>query len=79
MMTKHEHWALDEKEAEQMAKSITGVARHYPKVASSQKLIDWAMLFGTIGMAYVPRVMMTREIIEKTKKGQTSAEMAVAT
>jgi hypothetical protein len=78
MMTKHEHWALDEKEAEQMAKSVVAVARHYPKVASSQKLIDWAMLFGTIGMAYVPRVMMTREIIENTKKGKASAEMAVA-
>jgi hypothetical protein len=76
MMTKMDHWALDEQEADAMAKSVVNVARHYPKVASSQKLIDWTMLIGAIGMAYVPRVMMTREVLAKRNQPRTEDQYA---
>lgn len=79
LMTKHEHWAIEEAEADAMAKSVANVARHYPKVAGSQKLIDWAMLASTVGMMYVPRIMVSRDLIEQKRKGQTHAgDMAVA-
>lgn len=63
MLTQQPHWNIDEQEAEAMAKAVANVARHYPKVAGSQKLIDWTMLIGALGMAYVPRAMMTRDIM----------------
>lgn len=51
-----------------MAQSVANVARHYPKVASSQKLVDWSMLIGALGMAYVPRVMETQRVMKDRKR-----------
>lgn len=67
MLTKHEHWQLEEQEADAISKSVANVARHYPKVASSQKLVDWAMLVQTVGFMYVPRVMMSRDQVRENK------------
>jgi hypothetical protein len=72
MLTKMPHWAIDEQEAETMAKSVANVARHYPKVASSQKLVDWTMLIGALGMAYVPRVIETQRVLKERAKQERS-------
>lgn len=72
-MTKHDHWQMDEREADTIAKSIANVARHYPTIAKSQKLVDWAMLIQTVGILYVPRVLHSRGImkenVEREKQG----------
>jgi hypothetical protein len=68
MMTKMDHWMLKDDEAEAMAKSVVNVARHYPKVASSQKLVDWSMLIGALGMIYVPRAIETRDVLAKKRR-----------
>jgi hypothetical protein len=69
MMSKQPHWELEEKEADAIAASVSNVARHYPKIAKSQKLVDWVMLAQTLGFMYVPRVLMTRDVLaEKRKK-----------
>lgn len=70
---------MDDQEAENIAKSVVNVARHYPKVAGSQKLIDWSMLVGALGMAYVPRIMMVRDRLKKNgAKQNDSAENKMA-
>lgn len=68
MMTKHKHWELEEQEADAIAKSVANVARHYPKVAGSQKLVDWAMLVQTVGFMYVPRAMMSRDQVREDRE-----------
>lgn len=65
MITKMDHWQIGDDEAEAMAKSVANVARHYPKVASSQKLIDWTMLIGSLGMVYVPRALETQRVMKE--------------
>lgn len=72
-LSKMPHWALDESEAEAIASSVVNVARHYPKVASSQKLVDWTMLLGALGVAYVPRAIETRNVLEQRRKDHANA------
>jgi hypothetical protein len=54
MMTKMDHWGMDESEADQ--------------VAASQKLVDWVMLIQALGVAYVPRVIMTKQAMEDKRR-----------
>lgn len=75
MITKQDHWKVEDSEAEAMAKSVIQVARHYPKVAGSQKIVDWSLLIGALGMVYVPRIMLTRELMAE-KKEQARKERA---
>lgn len=76
MMTKMDHWGMDESEADAVAKSVVNVARHYPKVAASQKLVDWAMLIQALGVAYVPRVIMTKQALEEKRRNADVAPTA---
>lgn len=70
MLTKQEHWNLHPNEAEAMSQSIANVARHYPSVAKSQKLVDWAMLIQAVGFAYVPRIMHSQGLAKEARNSQ---------
>lgn len=59
MLTKNPVWEMPASEAEGIAKATANVARHYPKLASHEKLIDWIMLIQVVGMAYGPRLYLS--------------------
>lgn len=57
MFTRNEDWLLSDEEGRAAGSAIGNVARHYPAVAGSQKIVDWVMLIQTLGFMYGPRVM----------------------
>lgn len=59
MLTKNPVWEMPASEAESLAKATANVARHYPKLAGHEKLVDWVMLIQTIGMAYGTRIYLS--------------------
>lgn len=59
MLTKNPVWEMPSSEAESVAKAVTNVARHYPKLAGHEKLVDWVMLIQTLGMVYGPRIYLS--------------------
>lgn len=67
MLAKQPHWALEPSEADALAESVKNVARHYPAVAKSQKIVDWVMLIQAVGFAYAPRVMLSKELAKEKK------------
>jgi hypothetical protein len=59
MLTKNPIWEMQEAEAASVAKATANVARHYPKLAGHEKLVDWIMLIQTVGMIYGPRFYLS--------------------
>lgn len=58
-MTKNPVWEISSEEAGALAKAAGNVAKHYPKLAGHEKLIDWAMLIQTIGVTYGTRIYLS--------------------
>lgn len=62
--------AIDEDEAEKLAKGIANVARHYDLPQVAQKTVDWVGLIQVVGTIYGPRFvaasMRRREARAKT-------------
>jgi len=67
MLTKNDDWNMSENEAASIAKATANVARHYPKLAGHEKLVDWIMLIQVLGMTYGPRIYLSMPDKEKSK------------
>lgn len=65
--------ALDKEEANNLARSISNVARHYDIVAT-EKTLDWTALFMALGMIYGPRIAM---LTMRKKKSKEEAQTEV--
>lgn len=50
-------WALEEKEAQEVANAAVAVSRHY-NVATTQKAIDWTNLAMVLGAVYGTRIVV---------------------
>lgn len=68
MLTGADHWALEQTEAHSAAKAIENVARHYPNVAASQKIVDFVMLIQALGFVYGPRIMVSMDLKKEREK-----------
>lgn len=68
MLTKNPVWEMPKQEAESVAKAVANVARHYPKLAGHEKLVDWVMLIQALGMAYGTRIYLTMPDKKAEKK-----------
>ena len=67
-LTKNEDWLLDESETKSVATTVVNVARHYPSVAASQKVLDWGAMIYTVGMVYGSRIISQRNKMRERKQ-----------
>lgn len=72
-LTKNPAWEMDNKEAESVGKAVANVARHYPKLAGHEKLVDWVMLIQTLGMVYGTRIYLSMPEKKASPKQEASA------
>lgn len=77
MLTKNPVWEMPATEAEGIAKATANVARHYPKLAGHEKLVDWIMLIQVVGMAYGPRFYLSMPDKKEAPKTTTQPQSAV--
>jgi len=77
MLTKNPVWEMPATEAEGIAKATANVARHYPKLAGHEKLVDWIMLIQVVGMAYGPRFYLSMPDKKDAPKTTTQPPSAV--
>lgn len=68
---------MTEAEAKSVASATENVARHYPTLAASEKLVDWTMLLWTLGSVYGMRIYLSMPD-KPEKKPQQSAPMPVS-
>ncbi len=59
------HWALDPQEASSLSGAIERLAAHYPKIASSQKMVDWIFALNALAMVYGPRIYLSAAPVKK--------------
>ncbi len=67
---------MSDAEAESIAKATKNVARHYPTIAASEKIVDWTMLLWTLGSVYGTRVYLSMP--EKPKQKPAPSPQTVS-
>jgi hypothetical protein len=65
-----EELALDKAEARALAEGYSNVARHYPLLAKSEKVIDWGNLLMALSIVYGPRAVAIRNRLSAAPKPQ---------
>lgn len=66
-LTNKDIFKLEKSEADELGKSIQGVARHYDIPGVDQKTVDWLRLARTLGMVYGARLFAARAAMSATK------------
>jgi hypothetical protein len=63
---------LTEEEAANIATATKNVARHYPSLVASEKILDWTMLLWALGSTYGMRVYLSMPEKKKAKSSDVS-------
>ena len=69
-------FAIDQEEAEGLAKAAANVARHYNTPKMAQKTIDWLTLGSTLGAVYGTRIAAYRLRTADARREAREREMA---
>lgn len=76
VVTGNDVFKLEQQEADELSKAYAGVARHYPTLQQSEKMIDWGHLISALGMIYGTRVFALRQQWRAQKAAQPRASTA---